>query len=93
MTRRDKTLFVMGAGTLRYGEIVGVLDAAKGAGVDRVGIVTERMQGKADAVRSVRARAPMPGRARGANFAAARAYFAATATGSSHGRPVRPKWP
>ena len=45
VTRRDKTLFIMGAGTLRYGEIIGVLDAAKGAGVDRVGIVTERMRG------------------------------------------------
>ena len=42
--RRDKTLFIMGAGTLRDGEIIGVLDAAKGAGVDRVGIVTERMR-------------------------------------------------
>lgn len=42
--RRDKTLFIMGSGVLRYGEIVNVLDAAKGAGVDRVGIVTERMR-------------------------------------------------
>ena len=30
--------------TLRYGEIVGVLDAARGAGVARVGIVTEKMR-------------------------------------------------
>ena len=42
--RRDKTLFIIGSGVLRYGEIVNVLDAAKGAGVDRVGIVTERMR-------------------------------------------------
>jgi biopolymer transport protein TolR len=42
--RRDKTLFVMGAATLRYGDIVGVIDAAKGAGVTRVGIVTEGMR-------------------------------------------------
>lgn len=42
--RRDKTLFIMGSGALRYGEIITVLDAAKGAGVDRVGIVTERMR-------------------------------------------------
>jgi len=40
--RRDKTLFVAGAPTLRYKTIVGVIDAARGAGVDRVGIVTER---------------------------------------------------
>ena len=42
--RRDKTMFIIGDGTLRYGEIVGVLDAARGAGVARVGIVTERMR-------------------------------------------------
>jgi biopolymer transport protein TolR len=42
--RRDKTLFIIGAGSLRYGEIVNVIDAAKGAGVERVGIVTERMR-------------------------------------------------
>ena len=43
--RTDKTLFVMGDGRLRYGDIVGVIDAAKGAGVTRVGIVTDRMRG------------------------------------------------
>lgn len=42
--RRDKTMYIMGAGTLRYGEIVNVIDAAKGAGVERVGIVTEKMR-------------------------------------------------
>ena len=45
-TRRDKTMFIMAAGSLRYGDIVYVIDSAKGAGVDRVGIVTERMRGK-----------------------------------------------
>jgi biopolymer transport protein ExbD len=43
-TRRDKTLYVMGDGALRYGEVVGVIDAAKGAGVERVGIVTAAMR-------------------------------------------------
>jgi biopolymer transport protein TolR len=43
--RADKTMFVMAAGSLRYGDIVGVIDAAKGAGVTRVGIVTDRMRG------------------------------------------------
>lgn len=38
--RRDKTLYIVGAGSLRYGEIVRVIDAARGAGVDRVGLVT-----------------------------------------------------
>ena len=42
--RRDKTLFIAGAGSLRYGEIVNVIDAAKGAGVEKVGIVTEGMR-------------------------------------------------
>jgi biopolymer transport protein ExbD len=42
--RRDKTLYVIGAGTLRYGEVVTVIDAAKAAGLERVGIVTEGMQ-------------------------------------------------
>lgn len=45
-SRRDKTMFIMAAGSLRYGDIVEVIDSAKGAGVDRVGIVTERMRGK-----------------------------------------------
>jgi len=42
--RRDKTMFIAGAASLRYGDIVQVIDAAKGAGVVRVGIVTEGMR-------------------------------------------------
>ena len=42
--RKDKTMFIIGAGTLRYREIVEVIDAAKGAGVEKVGIVTEGMR-------------------------------------------------
>ena len=42
--RTDKTMFIIGAGTLRYGAIVDVIDAAKGAGVEKVGIVTEGMR-------------------------------------------------
>jgi biopolymer transport protein ExbD len=42
--RKEKTLFIVGAGSLRYGEIVEVIDAAKGAGVTKVGIVTEGMR-------------------------------------------------
>ena len=42
--RSDKTLFIAAAATLRYGEVVEVIDAAKGAGVLRVGIVTEGMR-------------------------------------------------
>ena len=42
--RRNKTLYIAGHGSLRYGEIIAVIDAGKGAGVDRVGIVTEGMR-------------------------------------------------
>jgi biopolymer transport protein ExbD len=42
--RHDKTIFIAGAPSLRYKAIIGVLDAAKGAGVDRVGIITEGMR-------------------------------------------------
>jgi biopolymer transport protein ExbD len=42
--RKDKTMFIVGAPTLRYGDIIEVIDAAKGAGVEKVGIVTEGMR-------------------------------------------------
>jgi biopolymer transport protein TolR len=42
--RVNKTLYIAGDGTLRYGEIVAVIDASRGAGVDRVGIITEGMR-------------------------------------------------
>ena len=47
--RQEKTMFIAAAGTLRYGEIVAVIDAAKGAGVEKVGIVTEGMRRAAGA--------------------------------------------
>jgi len=40
-TRDNRTLFVRGDGSLRYREIIRVIDAAHGAGVTRVGLVTE----------------------------------------------------
>jgi biopolymer transport protein ExbD len=40
-TRENRTLFVRGDGSLRYGEIVRVIDAAHGAGITRVGVVTD----------------------------------------------------
>jgi biopolymer transport protein TolR len=43
-TRKEKTMFIIGDGNLRYGEIIAVIDAAKGAGVEKVGIVTEGMR-------------------------------------------------
>jgi len=47
--RKEKTMFIIGAGNLRYGDIVTVIDAAKGAGVEKVGIVTEGMRRAAGA--------------------------------------------
>jgi biopolymer transport protein TolR len=43
-TRKEKTMFIVGDPSLRYGEVVAVIDAAKGAGVEKVGIVTEGMR-------------------------------------------------
>ncbi len=43
-SRKDKTMFIAAAGSRRYGDIVEVIDAAKGAGVEKVGIVTEGMR-------------------------------------------------
>jgi len=42
--RTNKTMFIIGAASLSYGSIVEVIDAAKGAGVEKVGIITEAMQ-------------------------------------------------
>ena len=45
--RKDKTMFIVAAGSLRYGDIIDVIDAAKGAGVEKVGIVTDGMRAAA----------------------------------------------
>ena len=46
-TRKEKKMFISGAETLRYGDIMEVIDAARGAGVEQVGIVTKGMRGGA----------------------------------------------
>ena len=51
-TRREKTLFLVGAASLPYREVVSVIDAAKAAGIDRVGIVTAGMRATAGVVSS-----------------------------------------
>ena len=48
-TRKDKKMFIAGAETLRYKDIIEVIDAAKGAGVEKVGIVTANMRRAAGA--------------------------------------------
>ena len=50
-TRSDKTIYVAAAGTLPYSAIIDVMDAAKGAGVDRVGVVTDGMRRAAGVAR------------------------------------------
>ena len=42
--RKVKTMFIVGDPSLRYGDIIEVIDAAKGAGVEKVGIVTAGMR-------------------------------------------------
>jgi biopolymer transport protein ExbD len=41
--RSDKTMFVKAAGTVLYGQVVDAMDIARGAGVERIGIISERM--------------------------------------------------
>jgi biopolymer transport protein TolR len=42
-TRSDKTIFVRASGGVPYGKVVAAMDAAKGAGVERIGIISEKM--------------------------------------------------
>ena len=42
--RSNKTMFIVGDPSLKYKDIVDVIDAAKGAGVEKVGIVTDGMR-------------------------------------------------
>ena len=43
-TRRDKTIYILGASSLQYRSIVEIIDAAKGAGISRVGVITDGMR-------------------------------------------------
>jgi biopolymer transport protein ExbD len=42
--RKEKTMFIVADGLLPYADIIYVIDTAKGAGVEKVGIVTEGMR-------------------------------------------------
>ena len=42
--RKEKTMFIIGDPSLKYKDVIAVIDAAKGAGVEKVGIVTEGMR-------------------------------------------------
>jgi biopolymer transport protein ExbD len=45
-SRNDRTMFINGDPTLLYKDIVGVIDIGKGAGVDKIGLMTEQIKGK-----------------------------------------------
>ena len=42
-SRSDKTIFVRASGTVPYGKVVQAMDMARGAGVERIGIISEKM--------------------------------------------------
>jgi biopolymer transport protein ExbD len=48
-TRSDKTIFVKGSGKVAYGRVIEAMDVARGAGVERIGIISESMAGEAPA--------------------------------------------
>lgn len=43
-TRAERVMFVRGAPTLDFREVAQVIDIGKGAGVDRIGLLTEELQ-------------------------------------------------
>ena len=45
--RRDKTLYLIGEASLPYREVVRVIDAARAAGINKVGVVTSGMRAQA----------------------------------------------
>jgi biopolymer transport protein ExbD len=42
-TRSDKTIFVKATPKVPYGKVVDLMDVAKGAGVERIGIISQKM--------------------------------------------------
>ncbi len=42
-TRSDKTIFVRASGKVPYKKVVQAMDVARGAGVERIGIISEKM--------------------------------------------------
>jgi biopolymer transport protein ExbD len=42
-TRNDRIIFVKGDATLKFGEVAQLIDIAKGAGVDKIGLITKEM--------------------------------------------------
>jgi biopolymer transport protein ExbD len=50
-TRKDKTLFLIGQPGTRYGAVMKVIDAAKGGGVTKIGIITMGMREEAAGIK------------------------------------------
>ena len=48
-TKSDKTMFVKAGGKIPYGKVVEAMDIARGAGVERIGIISESMDSGAPA--------------------------------------------
>jgi biopolymer transport protein TolR len=42
-SRSDKTIFVRASGAVAYGKVVQAMDSARAAGVERIGIISEKM--------------------------------------------------
>lgn len=45
-TRNDRTVFLKCDPSLAFSRVAGILDLAKGAGIDQVGLVTDRISGR-----------------------------------------------
>ena len=45
-TRNDRTMFVNGDKDLMYDDVVQIIDVGKGAGVDKIGLMTEEITAK-----------------------------------------------
>ena len=43
--KSDKTMFVKAGGKIPYGKVVEAMDVARGSGVERIGIISESMDG------------------------------------------------
>ena len=43
-TRNERTMFIQGDTKLQFNDVADVIDIAKGAGVDKIGLITEKIQ-------------------------------------------------
>jgi biopolymer transport protein TolR len=43
-TRNDRVMFVKGDDSLAFGDVATVIDVAKGAGIDKIGLITNKLE-------------------------------------------------